>query len=115
MNINPLSYLSQSHSSMSIADIAGSTSLNVQQGVATRRLKSWDSSYVDKTRKIGSSIVPTMSQSRLLPISLHTRYYPSGDIENAIPRILPMYRCRSLTLIAPRASRRLKICDAFRQ
>jgi hypothetical protein len=88
-NVNPISYLPQSHSSTSIADIAaaggGSTSLNVQQGNFTRRLKSWDPSYLDKTRKIGG--VSTMNSSRLLLIPPHARYQPM-DIENAIPRIL---------------------------
>ncbi|CAF2564148.1 unnamed protein product [Rotaria sp. Silwood2] len=84
--VNPLSHLPQSHSSTSIADIAGSTSLNVQQGIFTRRLKSWDSSYLDKTRKV--SAVSTINSSRLLSIPPHARYYQSIDIENAIPRIL---------------------------
>jgi len=87
-NVNPISHLPQSHSSTSIADIAaaGSTSLNVQQGNFTRRLKSWDPSYLDKTRKIGG--VSTMNTSRLLSIPPHARYYQAMDIENAIPRIL---------------------------
>ncbi|CAF4190057.1 unnamed protein product [Rotaria magnacalcarata] len=84
--VNPLSHLPQSHSSTSIVDIAGSTSLNVQQGIFTRRLKSWDSSYLDKTRKISG--VSTINTSRLLSIPPHARYYQSIDIENAIPRIL---------------------------
>ncbi len=86
-NVNPISHLPQSHSSTSIADIpaAGSTSLNVQQGNFTRRLKPWDPSYLDKTRKIGG--VSTMNSSRLSSILPHARYYPM-DIENAIPRIL---------------------------
>jgi hypothetical protein len=83
---NTLSHLSQSHSSTSIADIAGSTSLNVQQGIFARRLKSWDSTYLDKSRKVGG--VSTINSSRLLSIPPHARYYQSVDIENAIPRIL---------------------------
>ncbi len=82
-NVNTLS---QSHSSTSIADIAGSTSLNVQQGVFARRLKSWDLTYLDKSRKVGG--VSTINTSRLLSIAPHARYYQSMDIENAIPRIL---------------------------
>jgi hypothetical protein len=78
--------LSQSHSSTSIADIAGSASLNVQQGVFARRLKSWDLTYLDKTRKVGG--VSTINTSRLLLIAPHARYYQPMDIENAIPRIL---------------------------
>ncbi|CAF4203688.1 unnamed protein product [Rotaria sordida] len=84
--VNPLSHLPQSHSSTSIADIAGSTSLNVQQGIFNRRLKSWDASYLDKTRKVSG--VSTINSSRLLSIPPHARYYQSIDIENAIPRIL---------------------------
>lgn len=84
--INPSSHLPQSHSSTSIADIAGSASLNVQQGIFTRRLKSWDSSYLDKTRKVSG--VSSINSSRLLSIPPHARYYQSIDIENAIPRIL---------------------------
>ena len=82
-NPNQLSHLPQSHSSTSIADIAGSTSLNVQQSVFARRLKAWDLSYLDKTRKIGGG-----NASRLLSLPPHTRYYQSVDIENALPRIL---------------------------
>lgn len=82
-NPNQLSHLPQSHSSTSIADIAGSTSLNVQQGAFARRLKAWDLSYLDKTRKIGGGNV-----SRLLSLSPHARYFQSIDIENALPRIL---------------------------
>jgi len=87
-NVNPISHLPQSHSSTSIADIAaaGSTSLNVQQGNFTRRLKSWDPSYLDKTRKIGA--VSTMNTSRLSSILPHARYYLPMHIENAISRIL---------------------------
>jgi hypothetical protein len=85
-NVNTLSHLSQSHSSTSIADIAGSTSLNVQQGVFARRLKSWDLSYLDKTRKVGAA--STINTSRLLSIPPYARYYQSMDIENAMPRIL---------------------------
>jgi hypothetical protein len=85
-NVNTLSHLPQSHSSTSIADIAGSTSLNVQQGVFARRLKSWDLSYLDKTRKVGAT--STINTSRLLSIPPYARYYQSMDMENAIPRIL---------------------------
>jgi hypothetical protein len=84
--VNTLSHLPQSHSSTSIVDIAGSTSLNVQQGVFARRLKSWDLSYLEKTRKVGG--ISTINNSRLLSIPPHARYYQSMDIENAIPRIL---------------------------
>lgn len=76
----------QSHSSNSIADIAGSNALSAQQGVFTRRLKSWDPSYLDKTRKIGT--VSAIGHSRLLSIPPHARHFQSIDIENAIPRIL---------------------------
>ncbi|CAF3023543.1 unnamed protein product [Rotaria sp. Silwood2] len=82
-NVNPLSHIPQSHSSTSVTDIAGSTTLNVQQGVFTQRLKSWDLSYLDKTRKVGG-----VSSSRLLSILPYARYYQSVDIENALPRIL---------------------------
>ena len=85
-NANALSHLPQSHSSTSIADIAGTTALNVPQGVFARRLKSWDLSYMDKTRKVGA--ISTINSSRLLSIPPHSRYYQSIDIENAIPRIL---------------------------
>lgn len=85
-NVNALSHLPQSHSSTSIADIAGTTALNIPQGVFARRLKSWDLSYMDKSRKVGA--ISTINSSRLLSIPPHTRYYQSIDIENAIPRIL---------------------------
>lgn len=85
-NVNALSHLPQSHSSTSIADIAGVTALNIPQGIFARRLKSWDLSYMDKTRKVGA--ISTINSSRLLSIPPHTRYYQSIDIENAIPRIL---------------------------
>jgi hypothetical protein len=83
---NAISHLPQSHSSTSIVDIAGATSLNVQQGVFARRLKSWDLTYLDKTRKVGAA--STINTSRLLLIPPYARYYQPIDIENAIPRIL---------------------------
>lgn len=85
-NVNALSHLPQSHSSTSIADIAGATALNVPQGVFARRLKSWDLSYMDKSRKVGA--ISTINSARLVSIPPHARYYQSVDIENAIPRIL---------------------------
>lgn len=83
---HPLSHLPQSHSSTSIADIAGSTSLNIAQGNFVRRIKPWDPSYLDKTRKV--SAVSTIGHSRLLSIPPHARHFQSIDIENALPRIL---------------------------
>ena len=71
--------LPQSHSSTSIAD-ANSLS------VFTRRLKSWDPSYLEKTRKVGP--LSGIGHSRLLSIPPHARHFQSVDIENAIPRIL---------------------------
>ena len=81
---NSFSHLSQSHSSTSIADIAASGSIRVQQGVSTRRLKSWDPSYLDKTRKVSGA--PTMNNSRLLCVPSSVRFYQSTDTENTIPR-----------------------------
>lgn len=79
------SHLPQSHSSTSIADIAGSTSLNISQGTFARRIKPWDPSYLDKTRKV--SAASTIGHSRLLSIPPHARHYQSIDIENALPRM----------------------------
>ena len=70
--------LPQSHSSTSIAD---SNSLSVQQGVFTRRWKSWDPSYLKKTRKVGT--VFGIGHSRLLSIPSHARHFHSLDIENS--------------------------------
>ena len=83
---NTLSHIPQSHSSTSIADMAGSASLNVNHGGFTRRLKPWDPSYLDRTRKV--STVAAIGHSRLMSIPAHARHYQSIDIENAIPRIL---------------------------
>ncbi|CAF5012091.1 unnamed protein product, partial [Rotaria sp. Silwood1] len=102
-NVHPLSHLPQSYSTTSIADIAGlggsssssyvltnqttnSTLLNIQQGLFPRRQKSWDASYIEKTRKIGG--VLTVSGTRLLTIPSHVRHWHSFDIEHAVPRIL---------------------------
>ncbi|CAF4273079.1 unnamed protein product [Rotaria sp. Silwood2] len=102
--VHPLSHLPQSYSTTSIADFAGlggnslsssyiltnqttnSTLLNVQQGLYPRRQKSWDASYIEKTRKIGG--VLTVSGTRLLSIPSHVRHWHSFDIEHAVPRIL---------------------------
>jgi neurofibromin 1 len=85
--VNPSPHLPLSHSITSIIDIAGSTSANVQQGVCTRQLKSWNPSYMDKTRKISG--ITTINSSRLLLIPPHARYYLPIDIENTIPRTVP--------------------------
>ncbi|CAF1509483.1 unnamed protein product [Adineta steineri] len=90
-NMNPISHIPQSNSSTSFNDImnsTGSTPLNIQQAAFNRRLKPWDSSYMDKTKKVGGS-VSTMNNSRLLGILPHARYYQPSDIDNVIPRIVP--------------------------
>ncbi|CAF1066938.1 unnamed protein product [Adineta ricciae] len=93
------SQIPQSPSSASIVDIAATvpailpppppplpSNVPVQPGTFNRRLKSWDPSYLDKTRKVSG--VSAINNSRLLPIPSHAKYYQTIDIENAIPRIL---------------------------
>jgi len=101
--IHSLSHLPQSYSTTSIADFAGlggsssssyvltnqtinSTLLNVQQSLYSRRQKSWDTSYIDRTRKIGGLL--NVSGTRLLTIPSHVRHWHSFDIEHAVPRKL---------------------------
>ncbi|CAF0965702.1 unnamed protein product [Rotaria sordida] len=62
--IHPLSYLSQSYSTTSIADFAG---------------------LGDNS---SSSILLTVSGARLLTVPSHVRHWHSFDIEHAVPRIL---------------------------
>lgn len=83
---HPTLNLPQSHSSTSIADMAGSTSLSVNQSTFARRAKPWDPSYLDRTRKV--STATAIGQSRLMSIAPNARHNQSIDIENAIPRIL---------------------------
>ena len=52
---HPLFHRPQSHSSTSIADIVGSTSMNVSHGSFARRIKPGDPSYLDKTRKVSAA------------------------------------------------------------
>lgn len=101
-----LSLIPQSHSSTSIADFASSaiatglTSnavlpnatintnfLTIQQSIYHRRPKLWDSSYLDRTRRIGGVI--GLSGTRFLTVPSHARHWHSFDIEHAVPRILP--------------------------
>ncbi len=88
--VHPLSQLPQSHSTTSIADFvnAGTNSalLNVQHNLFPRRQKSWDASYLDKTRKVSGIL--TVSGTRLLSVPPHARHWHSFDIEHAVPRIL---------------------------
>ncbi|CAF4105521.1 unnamed protein product [Rotaria sordida] len=100
--IHSLSHLPQSYSTTSIADLSGtsssspsyvltnqtinSTLLNVQQSLYSRRQKSWDTSYIDRTRRIGGLL--NVSGTRLLTVPSHVRHWHSFDIEHAVPRIL---------------------------
>lgn len=90
-NIHSYSQLSQSHSTTSIADFlnpgANPSLLNLQQNIFPRRQKSWDASYIDRTRKLPGLLHAT-SGTRLLSIPPHARHWHSFDIEHAVPRIL---------------------------
>ena len=98
---HPLSQIPQSHSSTSIADFTAITAntpsssssvltnpslLSIQQGLYPRYPRSWDSSYMDKSRKVGG--VMTMTGARLLSVPSQARHWHSFDIEHAVPRIL---------------------------
>lgn len=107
-NAPSASFIPQSHSSTSIADIAAVAApaapppaLNVPTSAFNRRLRTWDPSYLDKSRKVGG--VSALNTSRLLAIPQHARYYQSTDIENAIPRILtkPASTLVQLTQVKP--------------